>query len=146
MATEPVHLLLGPHGDWKQAHVACGARYFTMASWDLGDVTCPACRLGRQRVQAEMPEEQLQERVRELAEQYGWRYFHVYDSRKSPEGWPDTVLLKGERAIIAELKSATGIVTEAQHAWLTAWGQVQHIACHVWRPEHLQEIETLLRT
>jgi hypothetical protein len=141
---DPVHYLLGPHGDWKQAHVACGAQYYSAASWRPDDVTCPACLRGIRRAQTAMSEAQLQELVRSLAAQHGWMYFHVYDSRKSPPGWPDCVLLRGEYGIIAELKSATGVLSEPQKAWLAALRQIKNITCHVWRPNDLPAITALL--
>ncbi|MFC3299621.1 VRR-NUC domain-containing protein [Arthrobacter agilis] len=67
-------------------------------------------------------EQQLQDKVVQLAEELGWMTFHVYDSRRSNPGWPDLVLVHPvcRRLIIWELKSKNGRATPAQLTWLTA--------------------------
>lgn len=44
-------------------------------------------------------ERQLQATVIDLAKAYGWRYYHTYDSRRSPEGFPDLVLLRVDSSV-----------------------------------------------
>lgn len=66
----------------------------------------------------QMSEKTFQQRIRNLAEEMGWRVYAVYDSRKTPAGWPDLTLVKGERLCFWELKSQRGKTTESQNEWL----------------------------
>ena len=90
-----------------------------------------------------MTERELQEAVRQLAALYGWRYFHVFNSRRSPAGFPDCVLVKPPRLVIAELKSDDGRVTPAQKVWLE---DLRRSSCevYVWKPADLQDIARIL--
>jgi hypothetical protein len=104
-------------------------------------------------------EAQLQEAVRQLAVRYGWLYYHTHDSRKSPAGFPDVVLVrrgddkKKARLIIAELKNDKEKPTADQQAWLDALGSVRGeqvyphdiFEAYLWRPSDLQRIADLLR-
>lgn len=60
----------------------------------------------------------FQQQVIQLARFYGWRHFHVHDSRRSAPGFPDLVLLRGAELIFAELKTASGRVRAEQIEWL----------------------------
>ena len=70
---------------------------------------------------ASMTERQLQEAIRDAAGRTGWKCFHVYDSRRSVPGFPDLVLLRGDRALVYELKTETGRVRPEQRDWLEAF-------------------------
>lgn len=63
-------------------------------------------------------ERDLQAKANELADLYGWRRYHTHDSRNSPSGFPDLILVKDGRMVAAELKSASKAPTTAQEAWL----------------------------
>lgn len=49
---------------------------------------------------------------------FGWRYYHTWRSIHSVAGFPDYVLVRGDRLIFAELKSSGGKTSMAQRAWL----------------------------
>jgi hypothetical protein len=85
-----------------------------------------------------MTEAQLQDAIRELARIRGWMYFHPYDSRRSTPGFPDLILVhpRTGQLIAAELKSATGRLTDAQKQWIGALYRAG-IDVRVWRPEDL---------
>jgi VRR-NUC domain len=83
--------------------------------------------------------------VLDMAELFNWRAYHTRDSRGSAAGFPDLVLVRGERLIFAELKTARGKVSDAQTAWLNALASVPGIEVHVWRPGDHSEIEHVLR-
>ena len=55
-----------------------------------------------------------------LAELCGWLIYHTHDSRRSPAGFPDLVLVKPPRVLFIETKSEKGRVTPEQQTWLTA--------------------------
>lgn len=65
-----------------------------------------------------------------------WITYHTRNSRRSDPGFPDLVLVRGDRILWRELKTATGRVTEPQQVWLdvlaAAGGDVA-----VWRPVDL---------
>lgn len=92
-----------------------------------------------------MTEAQLMDATIELAQWRKWRTFHVRPGRKlngsyvtavqgDGVGWPDLLLLRGKRVIVAELKSERGRLTRAQQEWLDAWRETGFIETHVWRP------------
>jgi len=99
-----------------------------------------------------MTEKQLQECVRRLAIAKRARVYHTHDSRHSPPGFPDCVIVtsKPARLIFAELKSEKGRVSVAQQGWLDALSKIarEHylIGVYLWRPIHWKtgEIERVL--
>ena len=88
-------------------------------------------------------EKQFQAQVIQVAKLFGWHYYHPYDSRRSPPGFPDLVLVK-DRVLFRELKTDKGRVSPAQKTWgvkLTDAGADWSI----WRPAQLQAIYSELR-
>ena len=96
--------------------------------------------------QPTLTEKQLQAVVVNLARLLNWRVYHTFLSIRSAPGFPDCCMVRGDRLLFAELKSATGKVSEAQLAWLLDLKGVG-AETHVWRPEHWfsGEIEACLR-
>jgi len=91
-------------------------------------------------------EADLREQIRTLCELYGWKMYFTWNSRNSPSGFPDLVLVNPQqkRVIFAELKSEAGKVTSTQAEWLDAL-----LACgqevEVWRPQQIHQISWLLQ-
>jgi hypothetical protein len=87
-------------------------------------------------------EAQFQAQVVELAEWLGYAWYHAHDSRRSPAGFPDLVLVRprgrglSARVIFAELK--------AQHVWLTTLIDAD-AEVYVWRPSDFRAIEATLK-
>ena len=77
------------------------------------------------------------------ARQLGWRTYHTHDSRRSDPGFPDLVMVR-ERVVFAELKTATGKVSEDQLAWL---GKLEAAGAEVylWRPSDEHEVLSVLK-
>ena len=115
-------------------------------------------------LQAEtMLEDELQSRVLQLASPLGWRSYHTHDSRRSPGGFPDLVLVHGRAALLifAELKRQKGRYEPGQREWLADLEQVadairdEQISKHdpvrlrsvTWRPSDLLNgtIESILQ-
>lgn len=82
-----------------------------------------------------MTEAQLQEAVVALARLQGWLAYHTHDSRHSAAGFPDLVLVRGDRVLYRELKDARRRVTPEQQEWLDALDAAGQDV-DVWRPEH----------
>lgn len=85
------------------------------------------------RLAATMTEAQLLNLVRSLASLLGWRGYHTHRSDRSEPGFPDLVLVRGDRVVWRELKTSTGRMRPAQQQWLddlVAAGQ----DAMVWRP------------
>lgn len=90
--------------------------------------TLPALRTRRRE------EKDLQEGLVALAKVYGYQAYHTFDSRRSEPGFPDLILIRGERLIAIETKSAIGQLTEAQKGWLRAFDAVKRVDAIVVRP------------
>ena len=103
-----------------------------------------------------MTEADLLSAILSLARIYGWRCAHFRPARTSrgwrtamsgDVGWPDLLLVRGDRIVAAELKSDRGTVTQDQANWLSAL-RAGGVETYVWRPAdwHNQHILTALRT
>ena len=75
--------------------------------------------------------------VREIAKENGWLYYHTADSRRSPPGYPDVTLVKGDTVIFAELKSRNGRVKKAQKQWIEALKRCDKVETYLWRPDNM---------
>lgn len=94
---------------------------------------------------ASTSERDLQAAVVALLRLHGWRVHTVYDSRRSPAGWPDVFAVKDGRAIAFELKTERGGATRAQLAWLMDLKAVPGITARVVRPSDWDELERLAK-
>lgn len=95
-------------------------------------------------------EREWQNQVHRLALGLGWKYYHAPDNRpvngriqKVIAGFPDLVLVKGNRLIFAELKRELGVVSEAQDVWLDAL-RATGAECYIWRPSQMREVMEIL--
>lgn len=93
----------------------------------------------------EIPEKNFEQLVKEAARMNGWMYYHTYRSIKSEPGFPDCVMVRGNRLIFAELKTQKGKLSVHQDCWLKTLDEVVGIECYVWRPSDWEEIEETLR-
>ena len=81
-----------------------------------------------------MTEAQFENQVRQLAEMQGWLVYHTYRSTRSPAGFPDLFIIRGQVAIAAELKVGRGVTTAAQREWLRGLAEAGIFAA-LWRPD-----------
>ena len=91
-------------------------------------------------------EASFQSEVIRCAVASGYLYYHTQNSRRSPAGFPDLVLVHRREArdiIYAELKSGRGKLSAAQKLWLTALRRSGGRA-YEWRPEDWDDIRALL--
>jgi len=97
-------------------------------------------------VNNKLTERQFQKQIVDLAQMLGWRVYYVPDSRRSPAGFPDIVLLKRGRLIFAELKTEKGRLRSRQKEWLNDLKTLgQGVKAFCWRPSNWEEIEETLR-
>ena len=94
-------------------------------------------------------EKAFQGQVLEQADCLGWRHYHTFESRRSPAGFPDLVLVRRGRLIFAELKAEAGKLTAAQIDWYADLLAVQDAAPGVvdvraWRPSEWESIDDTL--
>ena len=99
----------------------------------------------RQVLDANMPEDDFLAAVRDLAVLRGWRWYHPYDSRRSPYGYPDCTLVRPPRLVFCELKRASGHTTRAQQDWLDLLGHCPGVEAYLWHPSDWTRIEEILR-
>lgn len=90
-----------------------------------------------------MTEADLQRKVTDLAQTYGWLFYHTFDSRRSHKGFPDLTLVRGDRLVFMELKSDTGKTTPEQLVWLTRLSETPAEVYLVY-PDHMQEVADIL--
>jgi hypothetical protein len=91
-----------------------------------------------------MTEARWQAQVLTLARMFGWRTYHVFDSRRSVAGFPDLVLVRRPRVIFAELKAPRGRLTVDQKGWLAELRECT-VETYVWRPDDLDRVMEVLR-
>lgn len=92
----------------------------------------------------ELSEEAFEAQVKDLARIGGWEYYHTYRSQHSPSGFPDCVLARPPRLIVAELKSEKGKVSAEQQIWLDILARCPSTEVYLWRPSDLEEIQGVL--
>ena len=111
----------------------------------MGRYTRP--RAGAHRKPSLLPPEleaDLQGRLIETAQYCGWLWYHVHRSDKSPEGFPDLVLVRDGAMLALELKRGLAEVAamartdsgRAQLDWVAAMAQVPGVQAAVISPEN----------
>lgn len=76
------------------------------------------------------------------AKRAGWLVYHTHDSRRSPAGFPDLVLVR-EQVVYAELKTMRGELRTAQRVWIARL-RAAGAEVHVWRPNQWAEVKARL--
>lgn len=94
--------------------------------------------------------------VLQLAALHGWRSAHFRPAMTKSGRWvtavqgdgvgfPDLVLVRGCRLIVAELKSANGKYGPGQEDWLAAFRGVPGVEVYLWKPADWSELCELLK-
>lgn len=93
--------------------------------------------------------------VIDLAKLRGWKIAHfgasvkvvgknrTFVGDKDAAGFPDLVLARKQRLIMAELKASRGTVSERQKEWLAVLGETD-AEVYIWRPEDWDDINSVL--
>ena len=79
-------------------------------------------------------EEALLQQVTAYARLRNWRLYHTRNSQRSAAGFPDLVMVRGDRLVFAELKTMRGVVSLHQAGWLGALLDVRTVESYLWRP------------
>ena len=93
------------------------------------------------------PERAFQRRVVKAARLFGWQLIYwTYDSRRSPEGYPDLTLCRPPRLVFAELKAddAPKRLPLQQEAWGDALQRCTGVEWYCWRPRDWPQVEKIL--
>ena len=95
-------------------------------------------------------EREWQNLVIGLATSRGWKHYHPPDNKpvngriqKVVAGFPDLVMIKGDRLVFVELKRETGRVSPEQVDWLASL-RATGAECYVWRPSMVAEAIKIL--
>lgn len=107
-------------------------------------------KTARDLLNAAVSEEAFSTNVRRFATTLGWLDYHTHDSRRSPSGFPDLVLVRRPRMILAELKTTKGELSTEQRVWLwtladAAYGGDGRWEVYVWTPPLLDRIIEVLK-
>jgi len=99
-------------------------------------------------------ERDFQRAVIDLARLMGWRVFHARPALtqrgrwltpiQGDAGFPDLVLCRPPRLIVAELKRVGGKPTAEQQAWLEALASCAGVECYLWTPADWDAIVRML--
>lgn len=96
-------------------------------------------------------EARWQKTVTDAATLYGWLWYHAPANRpvggrilNIKAGFPDLVLVRGDRMLLAELKTQLGKTTPAQDDWLWAASQVPGVETYIWRPGDRKAVMQIL--
>ena len=78
-------------------------------------------------------ERDFQAQLMQVVRMFGGLAYHTYDSRRSPEGYPDLTIVTTDRRVIwAELKAGKRQPTDDQWIWLRSLPGHQ---AYLWRPD-----------
>tara|TARA_R110000751_G_scaffold185598_1_gene292055 strand:- start:335 stop:703 length:369 start_codon:yes stop_codon:yes gene_type:complete len=91
-----------------------------------------------------LTEKAFMDSIVQLARQTGWLVYHTHDSRRSEPGFPDLVMTKVKRLVIAEIKTEKGKTSPAQDQWLSTLRTARGVKVKLWRPSDWPEIERTL--
>jgi VRR-NUC domain len=107
-------------------------------------------------VRFSVTEKAFQDQVVDLAILYRWLVYHsrpawIRDGRmvtalQGHKGFPDLIMVRPPRIIVAELKSERGQLSIAQMHWLEAFRKTTWPEVYVWRPADLDLVEQCLRS
>lgn len=86
-------------------------------------------------------ESELQKWVEQLATHCGWTWYHNADSRRSPSGLPDLILMKPPLLLFKELKKLGRgrTLKPEQSTWIAGLNECG-VEAGVWTPADIPEI------
>ena len=89
-------------------------------------------------------EKSWQGQVIKLAKTLGYEFIYfTWNSKHSPRGFPDLIILREGRMIVAELKREDGNLTPEQYFWLLEFMKVTDDA-YLWKPSDWEGVKSVL--
>ena len=92
-----------------------------------------------------LDEKGLMHQVKDAAALFRWNRYHTFRSQWSPAGFPDEVLVRGNRIIFAELKTNKTQLRPEQRQWMWDLAKTGLVEVYLWRPSSLDRIIEVLR-
>lgn len=103
---------------------------------------------GRALVLSHVTEAEWQGHVLLWARNRHWLRLHFHDSRNqewdTDAGFPDLVLCRPPRLILAELKKESGVLSTNQRVWLDALRACPGVETYVWKPSDEDAVKAVL--
>lgn len=90
-------------------------------------------------------EKEAQRTVVNLATLFGWLSYHTFDSRRSAGGFPDLVMVRGDRVVYVEMKKVGEEPREDQVKWLDALAAAG-CEVYVWTIDDVSESMRVLQS
>jgi len=88
---------------------------------------------------------QFQAQVVHLAKLAGFeQIYFTWSSRHSPAGFPDLIIIKEGRQIVAELKVGKDNLSPEQYFWLLEFTKVKNTEVYAWWPADAFEIDEVI--
>lgn len=91
-------------------------------------------------MQNQVSEKQLQSAIVQAAKALGFFCYFTWNSRHSPEGFPDLILVKNGVILVYELKTEKGRMRPLQQEWLNALNGATVQTSRVVRPSDLDDV------
>lgn len=92
---------------------------------------------------------QLERRVGELAEFFGWRHHHTRCEGLTragyPDGFPSETLLRGRSLVFIAITPRSGRLSIRETQWVKKLDAVTTVEVHVLRPYEIREATRLLQ-
>jgi hypothetical protein len=74
-----------------------------------------------------------------------WLAYHTLRSDGSAPGFPDLILIRPPRLVVAELKTDRGRLSKPQRTWLDGFAACHIAEVYLWRPADRPAIERILK-
>ena len=91
-----------------------------------------------------LTEKEMQANIVREAKALGWQVHSTWNAMHSPAGYPDLTLVRDGKLLFFELKTAIGVVSEAQKEWLYGLAKVAGVGVMLVRPDNLEAAYEML--
>jgi hypothetical protein len=119
-----------------------------MDYWDESETPSDFVSDPRAMIDATYTEAQWQAQIIQAAESCGWKHYHTHDSRRSTAGFPDLVMVRGDRMLVIECKKQDDKTPPRrmaeQQEWIDAIDGVTEVTAFVARPSDWDRVTEAL--
>jgi len=99
----------------------------------------------REAIFPQITEKRWREAIVRFALFHRWDVYWTWRSDNSPSGFPDLVLVRGDRCLFVELKSEQGKLTKNQQHWAEVLSRCGSVEYFKWRPSDEDLVWELLK-